>query len=101
MKFGSIVSLLTQKSSDSDNINTDSIYAGSFCCFSLNIYMSVCINNCIGKYTYQDNIPKETMAEVCMENYDSAFRTIAREGDILVVPYNFGCGSSREQVYYF
>ncbi|KAL7922529.1 hypothetical protein ACQKWADRAFT_292698 [Trichoderma austrokoningii] len=62
---------------DSDNINTDGIYPG--------------------KYTYQDSISRETMAEVCMENYDAAFRTTAREGDILVVPYNFGCGSSREQ----
>ncbi|KAM0258678.1 hypothetical protein ACHAQJ_003686 [Trichoderma viride] len=62
---------------DSDNINTDGIYPG--------------------KYTYQDDIPKEKMAEVCMENYDTAFRTIARKGDILVVGYNFGCGSSREQ----
>lgn len=32
-----------------------------------------------------------------MENYDPAFRTIARPGDILVSGFNFGCGSSREQ----
>jgi homoaconitate hydratase len=37
------------------------------------------------------------MAEVCMENYDSAFRSIARENDIVVAGFNFGCGSSREQ----
>jgi homoaconitate hydratase len=37
------------------------------------------------------------MAEVCMENYDVDFRTIAKEGDILVGGFNFGCGSSREQ----
>jgi homoaconitate hydratase len=37
------------------------------------------------------------MAEVCMENYDSAFRDIARAGDVLVGGFNFGCGSSREQ----
>jgi homoaconitate hydratase len=37
------------------------------------------------------------MAEVCMENYDPSFGTVAREGDILVSGYNFGCGSSREQ----
>jgi homoaconitate hydratase len=37
------------------------------------------------------------MAEVCMENYDPSFGTIAREGDILVSGFNFGCGSSREQ----
>ena len=37
------------------------------------------------------------MAEVCMENYDPEFRTLAKEGDILVSGFNFGCGSSREQ----
>ncbi|CAK7209631.1 mitochondrial Homoaconitase [Sporothrix bragantina] len=62
---------------DADNINTDGIYPG--------------------KYTYQDNVPVETMAEVCMENYDKEFRTIAKAGDILVSGFNFGCGSSREQ----
>lgn len=62
---------------DGDNINTDGIYAG--------------------KYTYQDDITKEKMAEVCMENYDLAFRTTAKPGDILVSGFNFGCGSSREQ----
>ncbi|XXH02385.1 hypothetical protein Hte_008760 [Hypoxylon texense] len=62
---------------DGDNINTDGIYPG--------------------KYTYQDNVPKEKMAEVCMENYDTEFRTTAKAGDILVSGFNFGCGSSREQ----
>ncbi|KAK4099545.1 homoaconitase [Parathielavia hyrcaniae] len=62
---------------DADNINTDGIYPG--------------------KYTYQDNVSVEQMGEVCMENYDKAFRTIARPGDILVAGFNFGCGSSREQ----
>jgi homoaconitate hydratase len=62
---------------DADNINTDGIYPG--------------------KYTYQDNVPVEKMAEVCMENYDTNFRTVARPGDILVAGFNFGCGSSREQ----
>ncbi|KAI1760931.1 mitochondrial Homoaconitase [Hypoxylon sp. FL1150] len=62
---------------DGDNINTDGIYPG--------------------KYTYQDNVPKDKMAEVCMENYDASFRTTARAGDILVAGFNFGCGSSREQ----
>ena len=28
------------------------------------------------------------------ENYDPAFREIARDGDILVSGFNFGCGSS-------
>ncbi|KAJ4288258.1 mitochondrial Homoaconitase [Collariella sp. IMI 366227] len=62
---------------DADNINTDGIYPG--------------------KYTYQDNVSTEKMAEVCMENYDAAFGTVARAGDILVSGFNFGCGSSREQ----
>jgi homoaconitate hydratase len=61
---------------DADNINTDGIYPG--------------------KYTYQDNVPVEKMAEVCMENYDPSFGSIAGEGDILVSGFNFGCGSSRE-----
>ena len=62
---------------DGDNINTDGIYPG--------------------KYTYQDNLTKEKMAEVCMENYDTEFRTTAKASDILVTGFNFGCGSSREQ----
>ncbi|KAF5986274.1 homoaconitase, mitochondrial [Fusarium bulbicola] len=62
---------------DSDNINTDGIYPG--------------------KYTYEDNISTEKMAEVCMENYDTEFGKIAKSGDILVTGFNFGCGSSREQ----
>ncbi|KAJ1328988.1 homoaconitate hydratase [Microdochium nivale] len=62
---------------DADNINTDGIYPG--------------------KYTYQDGITTEQMAEVCMENYDKSFREVAKAGDILVSGFNFGCGSSREQ----
>ncbi|KAK1754536.1 mitochondrial Homoaconitase [Echria macrotheca] len=62
---------------DADNINTDGIYPG--------------------KYTYQDNVPRETMAEVCMQNYDPTFGSVTRPGDILVSGFNFGCGSSREQ----
>ena len=62
---------------DADNINTDGIYPG--------------------KYTYQDDVTTEKMAEVCMSNFDKAFATIAREGDVLVAGFNFGCGSSREQ----
>ncbi|KAK3945771.1 mitochondrial Homoaconitase [Diplogelasinospora grovesii] len=62
---------------DADNINTDGIYPG--------------------KYTYQDNVSVEKMAEVCMENYDKTFGTVAKTGDILVSGFNFGCGSSREQ----
>ncbi|KAI1323278.1 Aconitase/3-isopropylmalate dehydratase [Xylariaceae sp. FL0255] len=62
---------------DADNINTDGIYPG--------------------KYTYQDGVSKEKMAEVCMENYDTEFGKIAKAGDILVTGTSFGCGSSREQ----
>ncbi|KAL8696551.1 MAG: hypothetical protein Q9224_002737 [Gallowayella concinna] len=62
---------------DADNINTDGIYPG--------------------KYTYQDDVTTEMMAEVCMSNYDKAFASTVREGDILVAGFNFGCGSSREQ----
>ena len=62
---------------DADNINTDGIYPG--------------------KYTYQDGITTDQMAEVCMEHYDKQFRHVAKAGDILVSGFNFGCGSSREQ----
>ena len=62
---------------DADNINTDGIYSG---------YL-----------TYQDNVTPEKMAEACMHNYDPAFKTITKPGDILVAGFNFGCGSSREQ----
>ncbi|KAI8685495.1 Homoaconitase, mitochondrial [Fusarium keratoplasticum] len=47
--------------------------------------------------TYQDEITKEGMAKVCMENYDPEFRSIAKPNDILVSGGIFGCGSSREQ----
>lgn len=33
-----------------------------------------------GKYTYQDDVPVEKMARVCMENYDPMFDSIARAG---------------------
>ena len=62
---------------DADNINTDGIYPG--------------------KYTYQDNVPKEKMAQVVMENYDATFPSIVNPGDIVISGYNFGTGSSREQ----
>lgn len=62
---------------DADDVNTDGIYPG--------------------KYTYQDNVSIEEMAEICMENYDRSFRDIVKPGDILVSGFNFGCGSSREQ----
>jgi homoaconitate hydratase len=62
---------------DADNINTDGIYPG--------------------KYTYQDDVPREKMAEVCMENYDAEFGQKTKAGDIIISGFNFGTGSSREQ----
>jgi homoaconitate hydratase len=60
-----------------DNVNTDAIYGKD--------------------YTYRDDMTKEMMAKVVMENYDPKFaaRTIA--GDVIVSGFNFGTGSSREQ----
>ena len=60
-----------------DNLNTDGIYPG--------------------KYTYNDDFTPADQAKVVMENYDPAFGTLVKEGDILVGGYNFGTGSSREQ----
>ncbi|KAJ3159045.1 mitochondrial Homoaconitase [Geranomyces michiganensis] len=60
-----------------DNLNTDGIYPG--------------------KYTYQDDMLPEKMAQVVMENYDPAFSGIVRKNDILISGFNFGTGSSREQ----
>ncbi len=60
-----------------DNLNTDGIYPG--------------------KYTYNDDISPDEQAKVVMENYDTNFSKIVKDGDILVVGFNFGTGSSREQ----
>jgi homoaconitate hydratase len=60
-----------------NNINTDGIYPG--------------------KYTYREDLTKEMMANVLMENYDPEFKKIARKNDILLSGFNFGTGSSREQ----
>ncbi|KAJ3092675.1 mitochondrial Homoaconitase [Quaeritorhiza haematococci] len=62
---------------DTDNLNTDGIYPG--------------------KYTYQEDISPQKMAQVVMENYDPAFSSIVKKSDILVSGFNFGTGSSREQ----
>lgn len=48
----------------------------------------------VRKYTYTDGLTSEQMSEVCFENYDPAFRNTARDDDILVSGFNFGCGSS-------
>jgi len=60
-----------------DNLNTDGIYSKD--------------------WTYREDVTREKMAEVVMENYDPAFAGMVAEGDILVSCYNFGTGSSREQ----
>ena len=60
-----------------DNVNTDAIYGKD--------------------YTYRDDVTKELMAKVVMENYDPKFASRTREGDVVVSGFNFGTGSSREQ----
>ncbi|MBE9470902.1 MAG: homoaconitase, partial [Chloroflexi bacterium] len=60
-----------------DNLNTDGIYSKD--------------------WTYREDVTREKMAEVVMENYDPAFAGQVKEGDVLVSGYNFGTGSSREQ----
>ncbi len=60
-----------------DNLNTDGIYGKD--------------------YTYRDDITREMMAQVVMENYDPHFASLTRAGDVVVSGYNFGTGSSREQ----
>jgi homoaconitate hydratase len=60
-----------------DNVNTDAIYGKD--------------------YTYRDDMTKEMMAKVVMENYDPQFASRAQSGDVIVSGYNFGTGSSREQ----
>jgi len=62
---------------DRDNLNTDGIYAG--------------------KHTYNDAITPPEMAHLIFENYDPAFLSLARPGDVIVGGLNFGTGSSREQ----
>ena len=60
-----------------DNVNTDAIYGKD--------------------YTYRDDMTREMMARVVMENYDPQFAARTRAGDIIVSGFNFGTGSSREQ----
>ncbi|KAJ1890881.1 mitochondrial Homoaconitase, partial [Kickxella alabastrina] len=60
-----------------DNLNTDGIYPG--------------------KYTYQDDITREQMRTIVMENYDPEFSRLVQPEDIVVAGANFGTGSSREQ----
>ncbi len=60
-----------------DNLNTDGIYGKD--------------------YTYREDMTREMMAKVVMENYDPEFATRAAGGDVVVGGFNFGTGSSREQ----
>lgn len=60
-----------------DNLNTDAIYGKD--------------------YTYRDDMTREMMAKVVMENYDPQFASSTTAGDLLVSGFNFGTGSSREQ----
>ena len=60
-----------------DNVNTDAIYGKD--------------------YTYRDDMTREMMANVVMENYDPQFAARTRAGDVIVSGFNFGTGSSREQ----
>jgi homoaconitate hydratase len=60
-----------------DNLNTDGIYGKD--------------------YTYREDMTKEQMAQVVMENYDPEFSKRTRATDIVVGGFNFGTGSSREQ----
>jgi len=60
-----------------DNVNTDAIYGKD--------------------YTYRDDMTKEMMAKVVMENYDPQFAARTRAGDVIISGFNFGTGSSREQ----
>ena len=60
-----------------DNVNTDAIYGKD--------------------YTYRDDMTKEMMAKVVMENYDPQFAARTQAGDVIVSGFNLGTGSSREQ----
>ncbi len=61
---------------DQDNINTDLMFPG--------------------KYTYESS-DIEFIKEHLFEDLDAEFSKIAKQGDIIFVGKNFGCGSSREQ----
>jgi homoaconitate hydratase len=60
-----------------DNVNTDAIYGKD--------------------YTYRDDMTRDMMAKVVMENYDPQFAARTQAGDVIVSGFNFGTGSSREQ----
>jgi homoaconitate hydratase len=60
-----------------DNLDTDGIYSKD--------------------YTYRDDVTREEMARVVMENYDPGLAARLRPGDVIAGGWNFGTGSSREQ----
>jgi homoaconitate hydratase len=60
-----------------DNLNTDGIYGKD--------------------YTYRDDMTREEMARVVMQNHDPDFAGVVSPGDVVVGGLNFGTGSSREQ----
>lgn len=60
---------------DDDNINTDAIMSNEF----------------LARYGMDPLL----LGKHCFANYDPAFCTRARAGDILVAGRNFGCGSSK------
>src|SRR2546425_115375 len=47
--------------------------------------------------TNRNDMTREMMAKVVMENYDPQFAARTRAGDVIVSGFNFGTGSSREQ----
>ncbi|PUU77252.1 hypothetical protein B9Z19DRAFT_1146480 [Tuber borchii] len=51
-----------------------------------------------GKYSFQDRISREQIAQVCMENYDSSFPTILKSSDVLATGLNCGCGSHQRSI---
>ena len=45
---------------------------------------------------YLNDASNENLKAHAMEDIDTSFHTLVKEGDIIVGGYNFGCGSSRE-----